>query len=392
MIVNFHLLGPFEAQVGTANRESLGDSKAAQIVAFLAFRNRFCTKDEIIAACWGANRLEDGENERDPLPSQPSRSSSLPLPPLNDDAYQKQIYKARDIFTDVLKLPWQDYFHSQSNGAQLKDGTFSTDVIRFDELFRIGTDDGQSAAVRLESLQKADRLRRGYLLDGMHSEWIVSQENGARKDYASKVQTMHRNIQQLQAASDLSGGTNRVPFCDGFYEAIPILRKAISEASREIIFYGIDLRVTIPVILDLLQERLQAGVRVKVLLLDPNAGWSTSLAPAISDSVETLREECRVSLRRLEALSKRRGIEAGLLEVSTFDGLCPGRLFGVDPDHSGGQLFYFPYMNGVAPTRLPGYIWPHRQDGPYTFYASELRRFWSNASNTSVSPAWMPAC
>jgi len=362
-VIHFSLLGSFEAQVGKAERKPLGDALAAKILAFLAFHQRFCTKDEIIAGCWGAEKVAGKDR-------------------LDDEAYQKQIYKLRDLFTEVLALPWRDYFHSQPNGAQLLDETFSTDVVSFDALLDAGMADGKSAGLRLEALQRADRLRRGIFLDGMHCEWIVSQAGGARKAYGAKIQAMHREIDQLQKAID-ADGPNVVPYCDSYYDALLILRKAIAEATHEITFYGIDLRVTIPVVYDLLEERLKACVKIRFLLLNPDGRWPKELAPVIGDDEPTLRDECRSSLQRLTALSKQLR-EPSLLEVATFDEPVFARMIGTDLNHSGGQLFYFPYMNGVVPTALPGYIWPHRQDGPFQFYAGELRALWDTARTVTA--------
>jgi hypothetical protein len=362
-IIHFSLLGPFEAQVGTAERKPLGDALAAKILAFLAFHGRFCTRAEIIAACWGTEKVAGKAK-------------------LDDEAYQKQIYKARELFTDVLALPWRDYFHSQPNGAQLNDGTFTTDIIGFNALLSVGAATEQSAAVRLDALQRADKYRRGVFLDGMQSEWIVSQAGGARKEYGEKIQAMHREISKLQTVID-GDHPNVVSFCDGFYQALPHFRKAVGEARHEITLYGMDLRVTIPVIYDLLQERLQAGVRVRFLLLNPDGRWPKVLAHVIGDEETGLRDECRASLRKLTALSKQLG-ETPLLEIAMFDGPIFGRMYGTDINHSGGKLFYFPYVDGAVPTRLPGYIWPHRQEGPYQFYAAGLRQSWDTLRTLSV--------
>ncbi len=353
--IHFSLLGPFEAHIGATERIPLGDAMAAKILAFLAFHGRFCTKDEIIAGCWGANKIEDEDK-------------------LDDGAYQKQIYKLREVFTDVLALSWRDYFHAQPNGAELIDGTFTTDIVRLDTLLSIGMTTEQPATARLEALQRADSLRRGVFLDGMHSEWVVSQVGGARKAYGEKVQAMNREIAKLQAAID-ADRQNPISFCDDFYQALPHLCKAIEEACHEITFYGMDLRVTIPVIYDLLQDRLKAGVKVRFLLLNPDGRWPKDLAAVIGDEESTLRDECRTSLRKLTALSKQLA-ETSLLEVATFDSPILGRMFGTDINYSGGKVFYSPYMSGAVPTRLPSYIWPHRQEGPYQFYAAALRQSW----------------
>jgi len=364
MIVNFYLLGPFEAQVGNGEKRPLGDALAAKILAFLAFHNRFCTKDEIIVGCWGTHKLEGSEQ-------------------LDDEAYQKQIYKLREVFKDILGVPWQDYFHAQPNGAQLLDETFKTDVVSFDTLLDTGMSDGKPAASRLNSLQRADRLSRAIFLDGMHCEWIVSQTGGARKAYGAKIQAMHREIDQLQRAIDADGPYG-VPYCDGYFHALHLLRKAIEEATHDITFYGIDLRVTIPVVYDLLEGRLRAGVKIRFLLLNPDGQWPKELAPAIGDNEATLRHECRTSLQRLTALSTQLG-ETSLLDIATFDNPVFARMIGTDLNHSAGQLFYFPYMNGIIPTRLPGYIWPHRQDGPFQFYAGELQGLWDKRQRFSAT-------
>lgn len=363
-IIHFYLLGSFEAQVGTAaGRKPLGNALAAQILAFLAYQNRFCSRNEIVKACWGAAEAAG----------------------VNDEAYKRQIYKARDIFPEVLGVPSQDYFHFQSGGAELKDGTFITDLMQFNRLLKTAADQSQSDVIRLNAYRQADKLRRGYLLDGMGCEWIVSQSGGARKTLTERVKAMQVDFESLQASND-AGGPNRVQYCNGFYDAIPALRKAVGSASREIVLYGINFHVTIPMINDLLFDRLHNGVKVKFLLVDPESERIKELAAIVNEDEQVLRDECALSLRKIDTLSKllNKAGQSSQIEVSTFDGMAPSCMYAIDHDTAAGQLFYFPYMNGVTPTRLPGYLWSRRPDTPYNFYTSELKRMWNAETNKQV--------
>ena len=314
MSAAFYLLGAFEVETGGV-RSPIGDTLAAKMLAYLAFRNRFCSHDEIAFAVWGKPKEVKG--------GKPGVSSKGKV---DDDAYQRQVSNLRALLTD-LGLPPQDYVLIQPNGLQLHDGAFTTDVSRFDECLRLGLNVSLTADVRLEALQEAERLRRGYFLDGMHCEWIIAQDRGARADYAAKFQAIRQEIDALRRAQDRAQSGGRVPFHDGFYQALPTLRQSIGDASQEIIFYGIDFRVTIPVILDLLQDKLRAGVHVKFLMLDCEAMAMAGLAAMIDDSETTLRNECRVALHRLETLAKQFG---GLVEIATYDGFIPGRMYGID--------------------------------------------------------------
>lgn len=356
MTLRFLLLGPFACEWDFSGRKLIGDSLAAKIVAYLAYQNRFCSHTEIIQNCWTMNVL----TKRDTV---------------DEDAYRKQIYFVHKLFNEEIGLPWKEFFFSEPNGAQLREGTFTTDVVAFDTLLAANLDIAQPESSRLATLQRAERLSRGYLLDGMNCSWITSKAGGARREYSDKMEQVRHEVRSLKAAEDAVIG-QRVYYYKGFHDAIPALRQAIAEAAHEIVFHGMDLRLTIPVLIDLLYDRLRAGVRITFHLLDPEGHWTKDLAYMIGDGEQELREECSVSLRRLASLSKQlsnNGVMPGL-EVSLYDGMIPARTYAIDPEHAGGRLFYFPYAVGTLPTQLPCYVWPHRENGPFTFYAANLRK------------------
>jgi len=367
MTIDFYLWGTFEAQVGTADKVPLGDVLAAKILAYLAFQDRFCTREEIIKAVWGPEGLEGKDR-------------------VDEEAFQKQLQFVKTLFKTKLNLSWEAYFLPQRNGARLKEGSFTTDVIRLNDLLAVGLNQQLPEASRLLALHKAAVLRRDYLVDGMECHWITDHEIGARGEYTAKFRNIQQQITQLES-SLASGGPAQevVPYYNGLYDLLPELRRAVAGAKREIIFYGLNFHVTIPVISDLLANCLRAGVTVRFLLLDPHGNTIPDMAPATRSDEHTLRGDGIVSLRRLMALRNEVRDEGAAgdnggsnfeppLEVSVFDNLLFGRMYAIDPDRDNGQLFYFPYQYGCNPSRLPGYVWDHKPTGPFTTYANELRR------------------
>ena len=368
MMIKFLLLGAFECEVGSADRKPLGDALAAKILAFLAYQARFCGRDEIVAACWGSAKVS-GRGK------------------LDDEAYKKQIMNIRAIFTDRLRLSSDEYFFSQSNGAELREGTFTTDLIEFNELFATGQNAALPKNEREAALQQAQGLRRGYFLDRIDCEFVVTQDGGARKDWAARFQDVRREIELLRQSDEVTG-SGKITYYASLYDLLPTMRKVIATASHEIILYGLNFHATVPYAFDSLLGRLRSRVSVKVLMLDPNGNWRDAMAETTDNDALTLQVEGASSLRWLRELAARvlretqaAGAPMPGLEVALFDDLIHGSIFAIDPDSDSGSLFYLPYMNGVSPARLPGYYWPNSPDSPHGSFVSELRRLWGKANN-----------
>lgn len=370
-MITFLLFGKFQICLSDGRTETIADTMAARILAFLAYQNRFCARNEIVAACWGAHRVSGRDR-------------------LEDEAYQKQISNLRGIFTERLGVPWQDYLLTQPNGAQLKDGAFTTDVMQFNGLLAAGYGRSNDLNDRQAKLLEADALRRGYFLDGMNCEWIISQDGGARTDYTARFKDLRQEIQQLGSSAEHQAAPH-VPYYDSLYEAIPDLRKAISQAKREIVLCGISLNVTIPIIYDILLDRLGDGLTIKFLLLDPASQWLSHFAAITGSDTVTQKQEVILTLHRLSSLISKAPappasdtINQLLIDVSVFDGFLPGRIYAVDPQNEDGQLFYFPYLNATTPSRLPGFTWSQRQTGPFETYTHAIWQLWQNRSRSDV--------
>lgn len=355
MIVSFFLLGSFEVQVGSSARQAVGDTIASKILAYLAFRNQFSSRDDIVRACWGPNKVTGRDK-------------------LEDEAYQRQISNLRSLLTS-MGVTWQDHLLAQPNGLQLREGTFTTDLMRFDELIRLAFDPELLEADRLKPMQEADSLRRGYLLDGMNCEWIVSEDGGARNIYSQRVQQLRRELLLLQTPRSGAGAPPKsVIYFDGFYDVIPQLRAAIASAVDEIILFGISLHLTVSVIQDVLLERVRSGVPVRILLLDPDSPRMLDYAKVTANDAVVLRQECELTIRRLAALAEQTSgmLAARAMEVMRVDTAIQGRLYAIDPKGEHGQVFYFPYLSGVTPVRVPGYFWQPNADIPYSTHLSQL--------------------
>lgn len=353
------MLGGFEVEVGDANRQTVSDTMAARILAYLAYRREFCSRDEIVRACWGPNKVS-GRNR------------------LEDEAYQRQVSNVRALLGS-WGVAWQECLLCQPNGLQLRDGAYTTDLLHFNDLLEIGLDPVAETADRLKALQEADGLRRGYLLDGMHCEWIVAQDGGARSDYSARVQRLRREMLQLQSPPLAAGQTSKyIAYCDGFYEVIPQLRSALIGALEEIVLCGVSLHLTIPVVQDVLLERMRAGVSIRVLLLNPESPRLNDYAELMASDVLTLRQENALSLHRLGTLGKQiKGVASagvGCLQVGLIERAIQGRVCAIDSNTDRGQVFYFPYLDGVSDVQLPGYVWQRIADGPFLAHVGTLSR------------------
>ena len=358
-MVTFRLLGSFEIQIGESASLPLGDTLAAKILAYLAFERRYCTRDEIVAACWGAEKVT-GKSR------------------LEDEAYQKQVSLLRNMMSG-LGLPPASHLNAEPGGLELREGTFTTDVMRFDEL----VETTGSVEERLAGLLEAEGMRRGYFLDGMHCPWIVADGNGARRRYAAKFQQIRKTIEELQSGGRPNGSAlPLVSYCDGLYDAIPHLRAMIAGATREIILCGFSLHLTVHVLYDLLQERLSSGVAITVMMLDPNGRWIKGVILHTGNDEETQKQEGLLALRRLVSLREHAALQlatdaaasnVGILNILMFDTIVSGRFCAVDLSAETGRLFYFPYLRSTVPSLIPGYVWTPRQEGPFPSYVSELR-------------------
>ena len=371
-MITFLLFGRFQIQMSDGRVETITDTMAARVLAFLAYHNRFCSRLEIIRGCWGPHKLEGKEK-------------------LEDDAYNRQISNLRTIFTKTLGVDWEDYILIQPNGLQLRTETFTTDLSRLNDLLAVGLDVQRPAAERLARLRETYTLRRGYLLDGMHCDWVVSYDGGARVLVESRWDEIKRTIATLdEQPQNTSGGVAPTACYTGVDEWLPVLRDMIANATEEIILYGINFHIAIPTMRAILLDRLRAGVSVKILLLDPQGPWLSHMAQAIGNDEQELQSQGMASLNGLHGIRKKWDAEkstldadaaSGTFEFRTFDSIIHGRIYAIDPAHDTGKLLLCPYVFGVSPSQLPCYLWQYSIQAPYNTYIRELRRLWGEPTN-----------
>ncbi|HEU4688405.1 MAG TPA: DUF5919 domain-containing protein [Vicinamibacterales bacterium] len=161
------------------------------------------------------------------------------------------------------------------------------------------------------------------------------------------------------------------------------LGSEIGRATQEIWLFGTNFHISTVDRRPALLEKLQSGVHVRYLILNPAVPNLDVVAADFGQSVDELRQECLKGLRNVLELKQQweavrsRSRKPGQLEIKLYDRTPSARMYVFDPRVPSGHSIYVPYMHGFNSPNLPGYLFENTQNGVAQAYFGGLLKLWS---------------
>ncbi|MEW5871780.1 MAG: hypothetical protein AB1894_21105 [Chloroflexota bacterium] len=153
---------------------------------------------------------------------------------------------------------------------------------------------------------------------------------------------------------------------------------ALREAKNAFLI-GVSLRRTFGDYYALLEDKLQRGDTVRILVLDPNSAAVEAIAKRVYKdvSIERSRGSIKDSLRSMHHLKLRTG---GKLEIRVTD--YPVTIGGIltDPNTTHGKLFLENYTYKMRDIDLPKILLQSKDEQWYEFYKSQMDTLWENGT------------
>lgn len=173
---------------------------------------------------------------------------------------------------------------------------------------------------------------------------------------------------------------------------LPELKPRISSTTKELLLIGTHFYITAEECHDDLLDRLNHGVDIKVLILQPESPRLGLIAKDFGVESQNLLSECAAGIEDLNRLRKdwekaqAESENPGTLEVRTFD-LCPKmRMYAFDPGTAKGDAYVVPYGNMLNSPQTPGYLFRASKGSAAESYVAGFRKLWRE-SQPLASPA-----
>ncbi len=140
---------------------------------------------------------------------------------------------------------------------------------------------------------------------------------------------------------------------------------------------------------DHIKRRLQDGVDIHFLVLDPESGNLERVAAMLNTSSKELADQCRSGIRTFAAIQKE--VESakysGRLEIRMANEELYSRIHFFDPGADDGITYYVPQVNRLNSELLPGFLVKNGVAKFHSIYFSGIRRLWDDPSTKSFD-AW----
>ena len=163
----------------------------------------------------------------------------------------------------------------------------------------------------------------------------------------------------------------------------------IEKSQHEIWFFGANFHISATDRKQAILERLQNGVKIHYLILDPFTAHMDQIAKDFDSSVGQLKSECLNSLDSLLVLKKAweqmipTASHPGELEIRFYDSTPHARIYVFDPSEESGRTLFIPYMNRVNSPELPAYLLENSKSGVYSSYFGGVQKLWLSCSTIS---------
>lgn len=171
----------------------------------------------------------------------------------------------------------------------------------------------------------------------------------------------------------------------------------IARAQQEIWLFGTNFHISAVDRRPALLQKLQAGVKIRYLILNPAVSNLDVVAADFNQSVEELRAECLKGLRDVVELKRQwesaihNTARPGELEIRLYNRTPSARMYVFDPAVPSGHSIYIPYMHGFNSPNLPGYLFENTANGVATAYFGGLRKMWNASTPVDAVLASTPA-
>ena len=176
------------------------------------------------------------------------------------------------------------------------------------------------------------------------------------------------------------------------------LKKGIDGSKQEIIFFGTAFHISAGDRKELLISKLESGVNVKYLILDPSAPFMEERARGFKTTQENLEQEISSSLKsilhikKLWESRKANSSKPGNLEIRLYNDIPYMRAYIFDPLDSSSESYVVPYINRLDGPNSAGLLLKHDDSGLFPYYLASVRKIWSDARLLSdfirEHPSW----
>lgn len=163
------------------------------------------------------------------------------------------------------------------------------------------------------------------------------------------------------------------------------LGKLISQSKEEIIFFGFDFHITVEDKREQLIKKLNEGVNIKFLVINPFSKNIELLASDFDIDLTKLKSDSANGLQGMLALKKRwaevgpNSPNPGSLEVRFFNTTPRMRAYFFDGATGTGHAYIVPYMNKINSPQSPGYLFSVKKDGISEIYLTGMRKLWNES-------------
>ena len=149
------------------------------------------------------------------------------------------------------------------------------------------------------------------------------------------------------------------------------------ETAKEICIIGINLSRTITTYYPLLQERIRAKVRVKVLIVNPDGQAHSVLVQRAVRSVKPSQHQALLASALFD-LCKLKEIDPNQVEIRTIDFPPPFGCFAFNLNSPEGVIYLeqYPFK---SKDDMPKMVFSPKEKVWYSFYDEQISKLWENS-------------
>ncbi|WAK01354.1 hypothetical protein [Methylobacter sp. YRD-M1] len=161
--------------------------------------------------------------------------------------------------------------------------------------------------------------------------------------------------------------------------------KFIADAHDEVLFFGTNFHITAEDRREELLSKLNEGLDIKFLVMDPYSQRLGMLATDFDSDVENLKKESMSGLEDLVLIEKRwsefknKSSNPGTFEVRLFDTSPKMRGYFFDANSAKGKAYLVPYANKLNSPQAPGFLFEMKKDGVAGIYLTGIKKLWQEA-------------
>jgi hypothetical protein len=168
---------------------------------------------------------------------------------------------------------------------------------------------------------------------------------------------------------------------------------ALTNAKREVWFVGTSFYISADTYRDLIRKRVQDGVDVNFLILDPDGGNLERAARMMNISVKELADQCHAGIRTFMQIRRELAVSGmeNRLGIRLSSDELYSRLYFFDPKADEGLTYFIPQVNRASSQVLPGFLVRNAQATFHSSYFDGIQRLWNagESSGTRTLESWL---